>query len=319
MNKISSQDRAALIKLASALPKGSEERKAILAGLSQTAAGGTAQYEKAVKTYGKEVIDSILDAASKLSGSSLHNFLQSFERDEIDAEHGSVHAPGWKPPGALLKMPKNKRPPSALLEKLVKNHVKGKSAALKPADLEALKKVEDGAGMDPKAIGLSVSKIVALEKLGLVHYDRGDGSVLVTNEGRKLLKGKTAAVKTPKKASPEVRRFRDSDWWGWAGAERFEDNSEPFIFEEVFRGDISDELNFYRDDYLETFGKNTQVVVGIADSQGIGLHFSSDEGDQGPIFSLSRRMDAEEAEFSLNKVLRSIKQGKIPLGFEHSN
>ena len=96
MNKISSQDRAALIRLASSLPPGSEERKAILAALSQT-------------------------------------------------------------------------------------------AAVKPADLEALKKVEAEEGMDPKAIGLSVSKIVALEKLGLVHYDRGDGSVLLTTEGKKLL------------------------------------------------------------------------------------------------------------------------------------
>ena len=36
MNKLSSQDRAALIKLASTMPTGSEERKAILAGLSGT-------------------------------------------------------------------------------------------------------------------------------------------------------------------------------------------------------------------------------------------------------------------------------------------
>lgn len=104
MKKISSQERAAPINLASSLPPGSDERKAILAGLSQT-------------------------------------------------------------------------------------------AAVKPADLEALKKVEAEEGMDPKAIGLSVSKIVVLEKLGLVHYDRGDGSVLVTNEGKKLLKGKTATVR----------------------------------------------------------------------------------------------------------------------------
>ncbi len=36
MNKISSQDRASLIRLASTLPVGSTERKAILAGLSGT-------------------------------------------------------------------------------------------------------------------------------------------------------------------------------------------------------------------------------------------------------------------------------------------
>lgn len=42
MRKLSSQDRAALIRLASSLPPGSEERKAILSGLSQTAARKTA-------------------------------------------------------------------------------------------------------------------------------------------------------------------------------------------------------------------------------------------------------------------------------------
>lgn len=61
------------------------------------------------------------------------------------------------------------------------------TASVKPADLEALKKVEAEEGMDPKAIGLSVSKIVALVKKGLVHYDHGDGSVYLTTEGRKHL------------------------------------------------------------------------------------------------------------------------------------
>ena len=39
MNKLSSQDRSALIRLASTLPVGSTERKAILAGLSKTSSG----------------------------------------------------------------------------------------------------------------------------------------------------------------------------------------------------------------------------------------------------------------------------------------
>ena len=37
MKRLSSTDRKALIRLASALPKGSEERKTVLAGLSRTA------------------------------------------------------------------------------------------------------------------------------------------------------------------------------------------------------------------------------------------------------------------------------------------
>lgn len=79
------------------------------------------QLEKAHKTYGKDVIESILDAAKKLSGYDRNNFLQCFERGEFD-EDGSPHAPGWKPPKALLNLPKNKRPPSNLLSKLLKKH-----------------------------------------------------------------------------------------------------------------------------------------------------------------------------------------------------
>ncbi len=45
MNKLSSQDRAALIKLASSLPAGSPERKAILAGLNLTGGSKTAGFD----------------------------------------------------------------------------------------------------------------------------------------------------------------------------------------------------------------------------------------------------------------------------------
>lgn len=40
MNKVSAQDRKALIRLASTMPVGSEERRAILAGLSKTSGIG---------------------------------------------------------------------------------------------------------------------------------------------------------------------------------------------------------------------------------------------------------------------------------------
>ena len=42
MNKLSSQDRSALIRLASSLPAGDQTRKAILAGLQKTAADSPA-------------------------------------------------------------------------------------------------------------------------------------------------------------------------------------------------------------------------------------------------------------------------------------
>ena len=50
MNKISSSDRAALIKLASSLPAGDETRRAILAGLAGT---GKTAATKAVEPYQK--------------------------------------------------------------------------------------------------------------------------------------------------------------------------------------------------------------------------------------------------------------------------
>lgn len=45
MNKLSSSDRAALIKLASTLPEGDETRKAILAGLKLTGGSKTADFD----------------------------------------------------------------------------------------------------------------------------------------------------------------------------------------------------------------------------------------------------------------------------------
>jgi len=54
MNKLSSQDRAALIRLASTMPVGSEERKAILAGLTKKKAaqsGAGEAFQDVVERY----------------------------------------------------------------------------------------------------------------------------------------------------------------------------------------------------------------------------------------------------------------------------
>ena len=53
MKKISSQDRSALIRLASSLPAGSEERKAILAGLNKTSRAGEAEARAGHKEFGR--------------------------------------------------------------------------------------------------------------------------------------------------------------------------------------------------------------------------------------------------------------------------
>ena len=158
-HQLTSSDRSSLIRLASRLPKGDETRRAILSGLTEynrptkgdrikvenekgrkvwvykeTLEGPEGHkykrlspsdstkksLEKAQKTYGKEIIDSILEKASELQGAQRSGFLQSFERDELDEKGESANAPGWKAPKALLEMHKNKRPPSSLLVKLLK-------------------------------------------------------------------------------------------------------------------------------------------------------------------------------------------------------
>ena len=192
MNKLSSQDRSALIRLASSLPAGDETRKAILAGLKVATPIWDAipAIGRAPLSGGPRIIQVLSDKAKPGDKATLRNDMG----DEYDVVLGAEVKTG--PQGErnfLVKLasslPAGNETRKAILAGL------SQTAALKPADLEALKKVEAEEGMDPKAIGLSVSKIVALEKLGLVHYDRGDGTVLVTTEGEKHLKGKTAATK----------------------------------------------------------------------------------------------------------------------------
>lgn len=58
----------------------------------------------------------------------------------------------------------------------------------------------------------------------------------------------------------KIRRFTKEDWYGWAGAEKFENGSEPFIYER--------DMN---DGFVE--------VTIIADKNGICVNISSNDGD----------------------------------------
>ncbi len=261
-------DRSSLIRLASTLPVGSAERKAILAGLAKTAAVKPADLEALKKASTHQTASGVgpkgplkVDIRGHLGGrgiepdelfkgtinvsqaKELHEALQvMFEfresnfNERIEEIEEQIRELGYEKEEILLDplyrraLAINKKWGLPLDKKYDNASVTGKdslgqswtyydgrwekddflffrssserkailaglsqTAAVKPADLEALKKVEAEQGMDPKTIGLSVSKIVALEKKGLVHYDRGDGMVLLTNEGRKHLK--TASVK----------------------------------------------------------------------------------------------------------------------------
>lgn len=114
--------------------------------------------------------------------------------------------------------------------------------------------------------------------------------------------------------------FENSDYSGWAGAEEWSDGSQPWIIDEMdFKGDISDDLEIGRGDYLENFGQYTQFVVSVADSQGIGIYFMGRRGEQGPMFHQNARMSPEEAEGALEDISRDLRTGRLPRGFRHTN
>lgn len=141
------------------------------------------------------------------------------------------------------------------------------------------------------------------------------------DEGRRAilaaLKGATIVERTASEGVP--RPFKREDWFGWAGAEEWSKEEPPWILEMDFRGDLSDSFEFGGRGYVEDVGVNTQYVVAIADSEGIGLYFNSDDGDQGPMFHKNQRMEPEEAEGALKAVARHLKSGRLPPGYKHTN
>lgn len=56
----------------------------------------------------------------------------------------------------------------------------------------------------------------------------------------------------------KIRRFTKTDWYGWAGCERFKDGSEPFIYEH--------NLN----------NGETGVII-LADATGVAIYIGEDE------------------------------------------
>lgn len=113
------------------------------------------------------------------------------------------------------------------------------------------------------------------------------------------------------------RPFAKTDWYGWAGAESWPGGEVPWIVEVEFPGkDISDEFSF---EYNDETGSNIGFATAIADAEGVGLYFSSDDGDQGPMFHKTQKLEPEEAEGALKAVVRHLKSGRVPSGFRHDN
>lgn len=88
MNKISSQDRSALIRLASSLPAGSPERRSILAGLDQSPARIAAGE---VNVPGKHILDNaevyedakVADKAKVYDGAKVYGYAQVYENAKV--------------------------------------------------------------------------------------------------------------------------------------------------------------------------------------------------------------------------------------------
>ena len=90
MNKLSSQDRSALIKLASSLPAGDETRKAILSGLSKTSAVKAVEPFKSAEgvPYDRTLKSDILKVKNERELRQLSDFL-----DKLYSRSGSGRNP----------------------------------------------------------------------------------------------------------------------------------------------------------------------------------------------------------------------------------
>lgn len=118
-------------------------------------------------------------------------------------------------------------------------------------------------------------------------------------------RGILAALRPGKKTSSgpwTVRPFISSDYWGWAGAEQWDNEHPPYILEgEV--GKLPD----------GTVGDFSVVIIG--DSEGYGIHFQGDGGEEGPMYYKRGADDPEVAEHAMAGIGKIVKSGRIPSGF----
>lgn len=94
-------------------------------------------------------------------------------------------------------------------------------------------------------------------------------------------------------ALKNIRRFTQSDWYGWAGAERFSNDSEPFIYE-------------------QTLNHGIVSLIIIADRCGIGIYMVSSEDDGEEEEELSWHKDvtltAIQAEGELRALVKAVSE-----------
>lgn len=90
MNKLSSQDRASLIRLASSLPAGDENRKTILAGLVKTSSLDLQPFSSEEEA---EFDSQILKEVKKYLRTSRLKVTDDFSSDEVDFVQDNPRAP----------------------------------------------------------------------------------------------------------------------------------------------------------------------------------------------------------------------------------
>lgn len=86
----------------------------------------------------------------------------------------------------------------------------------------------------------------------------------------------------------EIRRFKEEDWFCWAGAEKFSNDSDPFVYD----------------------GKIGSVeFITIADRNGISVYISGveDEYEQN-IWSLEKSLSALQAEGELRAFVKAMEK-----------
>lgn len=89
----------------------------------------------------------------------------------------------------------------------------------------------------------------------------------------------------------KLRRFTETDWYAWAGATPFADNSDPYIFEKSFSGAV---------DFTLIIGREGIDIVLTPDE------ISEDESEQMSWLYPREFEDAEEARRFAIKLLEDL-------------
>ena len=90
------------------------------------------------------------------------------------------------------------------------------------------------------------------------------------------------------KGLDSIRRFKKTDWYGFAGAQKFKNGTEPFI--SVFTIDPKEDIE----------------VTAIADAQGLEIYVYDDRSGEGLIYSKDLDLNSIQAEGELKHLVTAL-------------